>query len=965
MISSGPQPESLNQTAEKITQPKIYHKIKKRLFFVGFLVNAIVLFLLVGAGFAAEYSRYDIEATIDVAHKRITAHQKVIFTNTADRSTSDLFFHIYPNRKYTAEEKNFMLRYTGYFKIDAFPEGFQLGRMEIHSIASGEKKLPFAVEGEDETLLKISLDHELKPQEEIALDIDFTVSIPHAYGRFGWHERMMALSRWYPILSVFNKNGWNNHPFYPFHRPFFSEAAFYTAKITVPEEQKVIHSGYRKEETTPSAGWKTLRIESSLPIREFSLALSPDYRVYETLFDKVKIKSFYFSGQEERARKAAEDARDLMKYYTEHFGPYPYEEFSIAPVYLGYGGEQMSNMIFIDTRVYLLPKFLDRYFDFFISHETGHQWFYNILGIDEFTQMWLEEGINSYFLLEYLESKYGKEAMVMKLPKSLEWLLPNFSFRRSSDFRYKLIARTKLDHPILGKLSSFSEPSTIFSLTYGKGSSVVHMLRALIGQEAFQKTFARIFKEFAFKNIDIEDFIRVTEEESGKNLKWFFDEWLRTNEKCDYAVSKVEGSRVTLEKQGDISMPVEIEVYLSNGQTKRIVSEGKESKEEITIDGKELIRSVRLDPDKKLLDIDRTNDSWPRKINTKFVPLYVGLYDIPLFLPEDSYNIVIGPELANSGLGVKASLQKPYDQVFYSASDYEFGEELVHSRLGYELHNVFHSLATVGFELFNTDDLDGGQEDLAGGKAYFRQELWPASYGLTDINDHFTLYLIRSRSLNNGFFISSREDSRNVSYLKKDEAIVGAALHLGKEGPYPDPVKGYQLDAFIENSGHFLGATQYFYRGAVDYAIYQPVTTNTKMALRFKYGWGYPTDKNLYEQGGMDGLRGYDRKTLRGAQMALGSIEYRFPLIEKMGWYYADHIVGLESLGAVVFFDGGQNWHEDFEDTQFKKDAGLGLRFTVSLGSFLEKIIVRFDAAQAINEPKEPTRFWFGVGHSF
>ena len=68
-------------------------------------------------------------------------------------------------------------------------------------------------------------------------------------------------------------------------------------------------------------------------------------------------------------KQALEIARDVMKFYSQRFGPYPYGEFSIAPVHLGYGGEQMSNMIFIDTRVFELPKILDRYFDFLISHE--------------------------------------------------------------------------------------------------------------------------------------------------------------------------------------------------------------------------------------------------------------------------------------------------------------------------------------------------------------------------------------------------------------------------------------------------------------------------------------------------------------------------------------------------------------------------------------------------------------------
>ena len=236
------------------------------------------------------------------------------------------------------------------------------------------------------------------------------------------------------------------------------------------------------------------------------MAMSPDYQVLKGEFNGVKIKSFYLSGNEAPAKEASQDVAALMKFYSERFGPYPYEEFSIAPVYLGYGGEQMSNMIFIDTRVYQLPKNLMRYFDFLVSHETGHQWFYNLVGTDEFTHIWMEEGVNSFFLQEYLEAKYGRDASPLELPKSLQWLLPNFSFRQARDVRYKMIARTNLDHPIVGELSSFNEPSSIFSLTYGKGSAVLSMLRHLMGDEVFTRVFRRVFEEVRFKNLSQENF---------------------------------------------------------------------------------------------------------------------------------------------------------------------------------------------------------------------------------------------------------------------------------------------------------------------------------------------------------------------------------------------------------------------------------------------------------------------------
>ncbi len=941
----------------------------KNYFLIGFVCAIFIASgFYAGNVFAFEHPRYEITAAVDSAEKTIAAKEKVTFVNNADNPTQELYFHIYPNRKYTDEEMAFMARYAGYFKVNPFPEGFKQGKLEIQNVSLGGKNLDFRIEGADQTLLKVMLDAPLQKGESISVDIDFMAVIPHAYGRFGWHEDIMALARWYPILSVHDKEGWNTHPFYPFHRPFFSESANYSVQLTVPDNQVIIHSGDLISETQNSSGTKTVVLETENPVRDFSLALSPSYKIFETTEQGVAIKSFYKEGDEGRAKEALNDAKDTFNHYIKRFGVYPYKEFSIAPVYLGYGGEQMSNMIFIDTRVYGLPKFLSRYFDFLISHEAGHQWFYNLLGVDGFSNMWLEEGVNSYFNLEYLENKYGKDAAVVVLPKYLDWLLPNFSFRRGRDYRYKTIARTNLDRPVTGKLSSFTEPSSIFSITYGKGSRIISMLRYKIGDEAFKKVFKRIFQEYQFRNLTVDDFMRVCQEESGQDLREeFFDPWLSTTKKYDVAVNGVRGGKILLENRGEITMPVDLRVEFSDGTVKDMAWDGRGKTKEMAVDGAASVKvkRVSLDPNENILDIDRTNNIWPRQIYVKPVPLYVGLYDIALFQKEDAYNLIAGPELANSGIGIKAALHKPFDQSFYAASDYNFNEGLVQSRLGYQLNNVANKAQTVGFEVFNTQDKDGGEEDLAGAKAYFRRELWPASYGLGDINDHVTGYLIRNRSLARGFSIGGNEDSRNTSYLRKDEAIIGGVLHLGKAGTYPDPAQGYKLDALLENSGHFLGATQYFYRGSLDWAGYKPVTAKTKLALRLKYGWGFPYDKNLYELGGMEGLRGYDRKTLRGARMGLGSLEYRFPLKENINWKFLDNIFGVESVGGVVFVEAGKSWFENFEDTQLKKDAGIGLRVTVNVGSFLEKAILRLDMAQAINESKEDTHFWFGINQAF
>ncbi len=920
---------------------------------------------LVWVAAAGAQPRYEIRASVDTDEKTISAQQRVTYQNRSEAPLHEIFFHIYPNRRYSDEEKSFMMRYAGYFNVDAFPDGFPVPDMHFSDVRVNDIPGAFEIMGEDDTLLKVLLEQPLMPGEEAVVSMGFTLRIPHSYGRFGWIDDIFALSRWYPVLSVHDERGWNNPPFYPFHRPFFSDAAIYDVELTVAEDMCVIHTGTLDEERATGEGKKTLKISTRLPVREFTLALSPRYRVMSTRRAEAELRCYYLPGDEEHAAMALDSAGDLMEFYTQLFGEYPYEQFSIAPVHLAYGGEQMSNMVFMDTRVFDEPRILKRHFDFLIAHETGHQWFYNLVGMDEFSEMWLEEGVNSYFILQYLEAKYGENAEVVEWPEWIDWLLPNTSFRKARDYRYKIIARTNWDYPVQSELSSYEEPSSIFSITYGKGSAIMAMLRYTVGEEAFRAVFRRIFREYRFGNLSTKDFVRIAEEESGKDLGEFFRQWLRTAEYFDYAVNAVEHNAIHVENRGGIAVDADVLVVFEDGRTQDLVWGGDKERDVLLAGDGGRIREVIVDPQKALLDIDRTNNYWPRRLNVEPVPLYLSLYDMSLFLPEDAYNLVVGPEIIANGLGMKASLQKPFDQNFYAATGYEFGEQLHKTRVGYQVKNVFHTLATAGFELFNTTDLENGDRDLVGGKIYLRKELWPMAYGLSQINDHVTFYLIRNREINRGTVLEPAEDDRNISYLRKNEAVAGAALFFDRSEPVLDPSQGYRVSTFFEHSGHFLGATQSFNRGGIDVSLYRPVTVHSQAALRLKFAGGYPNDRSLFELGGPDGLRGYDRKTLRGANIALGSLEYRFPIIPRMDVKIFDNIIGFEAVDGVVFAEAGHNWFKAFNDSDLKKDAGVGLRFHVSLGSFLEKIIVRVDAAQAIRDPKKDTRFWFGVNHAF
>lgn len=936
-----------------------HNKGYKLLFFL-----ATFLWLAPACVYAYEHPKYEIDASIDTASHTIKARQKVTFTNNSDKPVSAAYFHLYPHRKYSEKEKKFILRYAAYFKVNPYPEGFQSGDLIIGGVSSGGKPLQYGIEDNDETILRVDLEKEISPGGAAVLDLDYQVMIPHAYGRFGWHRNITSLLRWYPILSVLDKEGWHNYPFYPYHQPYFSDAAYYSVNLTVNQEQVAAASGVLKNQSVNADGTKTLFLESELPLRDFGITLSADYKVESLEAGGVKINAYYLEGDYPAARRALDSAKGLMEFYTQKFAPYPYKEFNIAPSFLAYGGTQSSNLILIDTRVYRLPGFLSRYFDFLVAHETGHQWFYNLAGSDEYREMFIDEGLNSYFILQYLENKYGEDAEVVRLPKALAWFIPSFSFRRAQTDRYGFVAKNGLDSAAASELSSFQEPSSIFSIAYGKGSKIWEMLNYVVGDEAFKRILQRYFSEYKFKNIRCADIHKLSEEEAKTDLDWFFSQWFETTKKCDYAIKDVLGNVVILENRADIQMPIELEVELEDGKKLKLQWDGAGKDKKIIIDAQTKITSAALDPQKKILDLDRSNNHWHRKLDIRPVPLYYPIYEIPAFLKDDAYSLVFGPQIGGSELGIKSSLQKPQDNLLYLSNAYNFNEERVKNIIGFEQRHLRGKLLRWGVEAFDYEEIDG-KDDRRGFKLYLRKELWPVSYGLLDENDHITLYLLRDRDAKSAFTSGGLEDIRNLYYRQSDEAIIGANLKLGRYGPYPDPITGWKLISTIENAGHFLGGDNSFWRFSPELTRYIGLSPSEVLAARIRLGLGYPADKGLFQLGGENGLKGFDYKTINGSQAMMLNLEYRRDLINNLELRFFDNLISLDKIQGVGFFDVGKSWFSSFGERSFKKDAGLGLRLHFNLGSFLEKFILRLDAAQALNAPKSKRNYWLGFSHTF
>lgn len=164
--------------------------------------------------------------------------------------------------------------------------------------------------------------------------------------------------------------------------------------------------------------------------------------------------------------------------------------------------------------------------------------------------------------------------------------------------------------------------NTFQTLAQGKGYSVMRMLELLVGRTAMENTERQLQKGFLNTFITAPSFQRSVQESAGKELDWFFRQWVRESWSLDYAVQSLQvtpkdtgGYRavVVVQRIGQAMMPISIAVMLQNGEQVFRLWNGEKQSEQMTLDVSSMVQEVRIDPAGILPDIERINNVYRRQ----------------------------------------------------------------------------------------------------------------------------------------------------------------------------------------------------------------------------------------------------------------------------------------------------------------------------------------------------------------
>jgi len=285
--------------------------------------------------------------------------------------------------------------------------------------------------------------------------------------------------------------------------------------ITVPSGNKVLSNGRLVGVTeNEDEGTSTWHWSQDLPHATYllMLAIGP-YSVLEDSLGALPIHYWVYPGAEGDAAWIFEKTPRMIAFYEDLFDyPYPWAKYDqVTTPHVGGGAEATSATILGQGVIHDRRAEQDFSWERVIAHEIAHQWWGDLVTLREWSHTWLNESFGTYS--DYLWTRHEKgedEGAWDLLGKKNQYLAE---------------ARTRYMRPIV--FPRYDRPHDNFDAhTYPKGAVILHQLRQILGDDAFFRTLSTFLREHAFQPVDTHDFTKTVKTVTGRNLDWFFDQYL-------------------------------------------------------------------------------------------------------------------------------------------------------------------------------------------------------------------------------------------------------------------------------------------------------------------------------------------------------------------------------------------------------------------------------------------------------
>jgi hypothetical protein len=458
-------------------------------------------------------STYNLELEYDNNSHILSGREEVEYFNVSDNYLENINFHLYPNA-FRQGAKNKIVSVSNVDK--AYPNGESFGDIKIDSVEEKIDKdvnaLEFSVAGEDENILSVKLKNGIYPDECVKIVITFKVTLANINHRLGYGENVVNFGNFYPVACVYEKGkGFMEELYHSNGDPFYSDVANYNVKISYPNSMLLACSGNVANESE-SGGMKTAQISQN-KVRDFAFCLSENFNMIEKDVDGVKVKYYGYEG-DQNLTECLEVSEKALRFFEETIGEYSYPTLSVVKTGFVHGGMEYPTLVMISDDCQSQEDF-----NYVIVHEIAHQWWYGMVGNDEYNNAWMDESLAEYSTLMFFE-KHGEYNF------DIDELVKN----ATTNFKFFVEVYTnvlgEVDTSMNRPLKDFQTEPEYVHCIYTKGSIMFHTLRQSVGDKRFEKALKTYFSTYCFKNATPAELIQTFIRSTGYNLEGFFNSWL-------------------------------------------------------------------------------------------------------------------------------------------------------------------------------------------------------------------------------------------------------------------------------------------------------------------------------------------------------------------------------------------------------------------------------------------------------
>ncbi len=434
-------------------------------------------------------SVYHIEFQISDDFLLLEGREEVRYTNQEDVPLNEIYFRLFPN---TAGGK-------------ATVSAIQVDGQDVKPVYE------FA-----DSALRVPLPKALSPGGQTVIQMDFEVEVAQEmagnYGLFGYFDGVLVLDEFYPVIPVYDDEGWNVE-IPPLNGDVtYYDASFYLVRVTAPASLVVVASGIEVNSES-EAGRQSLTFAAG-PARDFYLAASEDYTVISETVGETTISSYAFPEWADRAKLALQSTVKALSSFNERFGVYPYTEFDVVSTPMLALGMEYPGATAIALNLYDPNKEVSGLassimLESTVAHEVAHQWFYNAVGNDQVDEPWLDEALAQYLTGLYYTDTRGEGAAR--------------DYRSSWDGRWSSADRA--DIPI-GLPSAAYARKEYGPIVYGRGPIFIATLAEEMGQKPFDEFLRDYYQTHKWSIGTSDAFRQLAEQHCQCDLTVLFEEWV-------------------------------------------------------------------------------------------------------------------------------------------------------------------------------------------------------------------------------------------------------------------------------------------------------------------------------------------------------------------------------------------------------------------------------------------------------